>query len=187
MRHEPLHENGGTSGAGLPIAEDTAAFVARVCGSSVRAFAEQHLECNAGTPIGLAALDQGFPRPCDARPQLEKQPVEVNAAPVDDPQPIVGNGDFADSRWFTGTRGRLYTIGGDGSMFSIDPATGAMLGVQMLAYLFAVREILAADPAWERVTTLGRREMAAWSPRHVHRVVDFDRLAEHLCGGEKPR
>lgn len=41
-----------------------------------------------------------------------------------------------------------------------------------------ILDIVAADPSWERVTTLGRREMPALSPRHIHRVVDFDRLAE---------
>jgi uncharacterized protein YbjT (DUF2867 family) len=41
-----------------------------------------------------------------------------------------------------------------------------------------VLDLLASDTAWERVTTLGRREMPALSPRHVHRLVDFERLGD---------
>ena len=38
--------------------------------------------------------------------------------------------------------------------------------------------LLAADPTWSRVVTLGRRPMPLAGDTHEHHVVDFDRLAD---------
>lgn len=40
-------------------------------------------------------------------------------------------------------------------------------------------DLLLADAAWERVTTLGRRPVAREHPKLEQRTADFDRLAEH--------
>ena len=50
---------------------------------------EHHLDRNAGAQIELAALDQRFARPGDARSQLQEQPLAVDAAAEDYAQPIV--------------------------------------------------------------------------------------------------
>jgi uncharacterized protein YbjT (DUF2867 family) len=57
------------------------------------------------------------------------------------------------------------------------PVTTLVLGATGLVGRHVV-EILAADERWERVTTLGRRDIPTLSSRHVHRVVDFERLAD---------
>ncbi|HEX6911115.1 MAG TPA: oxidoreductase [Longimicrobium sp.] len=61
---------------------------------------------------------------------------------------------------------------------SAPPATALLLGATGLVGGHVLDQLLA-DPAYRRVTVLGRRPVARMDPKLDQRTADFDRLGEH--------
>ncbi|HYE96691.1 MAG TPA: hypothetical protein VD962_10815 [Rubricoccaceae bacterium] len=58
------------------------------------------------------------------------------------------------------------------------PRTALLLGPTGLTGSHLLR-LLAGDPRWARVVSVGRREVPSAGPSHIHHIIDFERLADH--------